>query len=116
MTFTRFRRSKFNAKKTISGGVRYDSKFEATYAEQLEWRKRAGEIVNIERQVKISLNVNGVHICNYIADFLVTLKDGRRQYHECKGFMTKDAAIKMKLVQALKNQIDPGAEWVIVKK
>jgi hypothetical protein len=116
MTFTRFRRSKFNACKTTSGGITYDSKMEAAYADQLEWRKRAGEITKIERQVRIPLIVNGVLICTYIADFRVTLTNGRRQYHEVKGFMTKDAALKMKLVNALKDQIDPGAEWIIVKK
>lgn len=111
-----FVRNKFNARKTTSGGITYDSKAEAKYAEILEWRKRAGEITKIERQVRIPLIVNGTLICTYVADFLVTLKDGRRQYHECKGYMTRDSAIKVKLFKALLGQIDPGAEWILVKR
>ena len=59
------RKNKYNAKKQEFGGRKYDSKFEARYAEDLEWRKKAGEIVDIKPQHKIPIVVNGVFIANY---------------------------------------------------
>jgi hypothetical protein len=113
------RKNKFNAQKQKVGGVMYDSKMEASYAEQLEWRKKAGEITDIKRQHKIEIRVNGHLICNYYVDFLVTLADGTRQYHEVKGFSTDVFRMKWKLCMALKDEIDKDAgfeaEWIMVK-
>ena len=33
----------------------------------------------------------------YIPDFIVMLADGAIQFHECKGFMRDDAAVKLKV-------------------
>jgi hypothetical protein len=109
-------KNKYNAKKQEFGGRKYDSKFEARYAEDLEWRRKAGEIVDIKPQYKIEIKVNGVHIANYYADFRVVLTDGTIQYHECKGFSTDLFRLKWKLVNALKDELlEPGAELIMIK-
>jgi len=38
-------RHKFGAKPTVSDGIRFDSKLEARYYEQIKLRKRAGEVL-----------------------------------------------------------------------
>lgn len=110
-------KNKFNAKKQDFGGRKYDSKFEARYAEDLEWRKQAGEITEIKPQVKIDIKVNGVHICNYYCDFRVVLKDGTVQYHEVKGMELPLWQMKWKLVNVLKDELlEPGAELIVIKQ
>lgn len=108
-------KNKYNAKKQEYGGVKYDSKFEAKYAEDLDWQLQAGELIEVKRQVKIPLKVNGVLITNYYCDFRVVDKHGQVKYIEVKGFETEVYRIKKKLFVATLNEIDPGAEYIIVK-
>ncbi len=110
-------KNKFSAKKQDFGGRKYDSKFEARYAEDLEWRKQAGEIAEIKPQRKIDIKVNGVHICNYYCDFRVVLTDGTIQYHEVKGLELPLWQMKWKLLHALKDELlEPGAELIVIKQ
>lgn len=109
------RKNKYNAKKQEFGGRKYDSKFEARYAEDLEWRKKAGEITEIIPQYKIELKVNGVLVCRYYVDFKIILSDGSVEYHEVKGFETEIYRLKKKLFLALLPEIEPGAEYVVIK-
>ena len=81
----------------------------------MDWRIKAGEVLSYERQVKIDIRVNGVHITNYFIDFVVTMKDGTRVYTEYKGAVTPDWQIKWNLLNALIHEIEPGAELLLVK-
>lgn len=110
------KKNKYNAKKQSFNGVKYDSTLEAKVAEDLEWQLKAGELVEVKRQVKIPIYVNGVLVCSYYIDFVTTDKHGSKKYIEVKGLETELWKLKWKLCQALSNQIDPGAEWVIIKK
>lgn len=107
--------NKFKAVKQEYNGNWFHSKGEAAYCQELDWRIKAGEIKSYERQVKIELNVNGVHICNYYVDFKVINKHGGVEYHEYKGFVTMEWQIKWRLFQALINEIDKGAELIVIK-
>lgn len=107
--------NKFKAKRQDYGGKWYHSKGEAAYAEELDWRLKAGEIQSWERQVKIPLKVNGVLIANYYVDFKVIDKHGGVQYVEYKGFETAEWKMKWNLFTALLPEIDPGAELIVVK-
>lgn len=107
--------NKFNAKRQDYNGKWYHSKGEAAYAAELDWLQKAGEIKSWERQVKIDLKVNGIHITNYFVDFKVITKDGIVQYHEYKGVETPDFIIKWNLLHALIDEIDPGAELILIK-
>lgn len=114
-----FRQIKSNNKYKVVGtnydGKFYHSKGEASYAMELDWRIKAGEVLSYERQVKIDIRVNGVHITNYFIDFVVTMKDGTRVYTEYKGAVTPDWQIKWNLLNALIHEIEPGAELLLVK-
>ena len=100
--FSSFRRKKkYGNKSAEYNGARYDSKFESKVAQELDLRKAAGELVEIQRQVTISLDVNGYHVCNYRIDFIATHVDGMVEYIEAKGFATREWMLKWKLFEAL---------------
>lgn len=77
------------------------SKGEAGYAQELQFRQKAGEVKEIIPQYRISLDVNGYHICNYIVDFKVIMADDTIEMHEYKGFATQLWLFKWKLTEAL---------------
>lgn len=110
------KKNKYNASKIDSGGYRFDSKLEARVFEDLEFARLSGHLIEIRRQVKIPLMVNGVLICNYIIDFVVIDKHGQKKYIEVKGFRTALWEMKWKLCMAMANEICPGAEWEIIKQ
>jgi len=95
------KRNKYNSKTSTYNGRNYHSKLEASYAMELDWRKKAGEIKEIIPQFKLSLDVNGIHIANYFVDFKVILIDGTIEFHEVKGFETDLWLIKWRLSKAL---------------
>jgi len=90
-----------NVKKKIYGGKQYDSMFEASVAQELDLRVKAGEVTNWDRQVRISLEVNGYKVCDYYVDFVAYLSDGTTEYIEAKGFSTPAFKLKWKLFEAL---------------
>lgn len=104
-------KNKFGAIKQTYNGYSYDSKMEAQYAAKLDWRIKAGEVKKWERQHKISIDVNGVHIANYFIDFKVYMSDGTIEYHEVKGVETPVFKIKWRLSQAL----NPDWKFVLIK-
>ena len=86
---------------SIYNGQSFHSKKEVAYAMYLDAEKAEGRITGYKRQVKISLDVNGYHICNYYIDFLVDRFDGITEYVEVNGFLTDVWRIKWKLFEAL---------------
>ena len=97
----KFGTTKYYNKRQEYGGHSYMSKLEADVAWQLDMRIKAGEVKSYDRQVKISLDVKGHHICNYIIDFVVHCTDGTTEYLEAKGFETDVWKMKWKLFEAL---------------
>jgi hypothetical protein len=67
--------NKQHAIKTVVDGMTFASKKEADRYSQLKLLQRNGDIVYLQTQVKFSLNVAGVHICDYIADFVYVDRD-----------------------------------------
>lgn len=101
------------------GGKLYQSGFEASYAKELDKRLKKGEIVKWERQVKLDLKVNGLHITNYYIDFLVYFKDGHREFVECKGMEMDVWKMKWKIFEAIfvdQFMKDPGDKMIVVKQ
>lgn len=94
-------RSKFRNVLTEYAGKHYHSKAEAEYAARLDQLQRAGQIEAWTRQVRFKLDVGGIHIANYWADFLVQMKDGSQELHEVKGLMTEVARMKLALFEGL---------------
>jgi hypothetical protein len=109
------KKNKYGAKKQTYNGVKYDSTFESKVAEDLDWQLKAGELVEIKRQVKIAMHVNGVFITNYYVDFRTVDRHGQVTYVEAKGIETKDFLIKKRLFIALLPEIDNGAEYKMIK-
>lgn len=101
------------AKKSEYKGSIYDSKFEAAYAYELDLRKKAGEILNWERQVNIPLIVNDYIVCTYRIDFIV-YHDGETEYVECKGYPHEVWKLKWKLFEALYTK--PGNKLTIIQQ
>src|ERR1700681_303805 len=87
--------SKFGAKKTIRDGIVFHSKREADRYCDLQLLQRSGIITGLELQVKFSLDVNGVHIANYIADFRYREK-GKVIVEDVKSIATKTPEYRLK--------------------
>lgn len=97
------------------------NKLEAAYADYLEGRKQAGEILWYKFEgIKLRLADN----CFYNPDFAVMLSSGEMEMHECKGFMRDDAAVKIKVaveeypfrfVLVYANPKKYGGGWKIIK-
>lgn len=107
--------ARIRSTRTDYNGMWFQSKLEADYARQLDWRIKAGEVKEWKRQHKIEIKVNGVKICNYFIDFVATMPDGSQQYIEVKGMEQEVWRLKWKLCMALKDEIAPGVEWIVVK-
>ncbi len=97
--------SKYNSKKTVVDGQKFDSKKEARRYQELLLLEKAGEIQNLCRQVKFVLipsqrDENGKVIereCSYKADF--KYEEGMKTVVEdVKGYRTKEYIIKRKLM------------------
>lgn len=114
MTWYQRRGSKYGAKTQQYEGRTYHSKKEAGYAASLDLLKKAGEIQGWEPQVKVSLDVNGRHICNYYCDFKVTMKDGSIELHEVKGFCTEVYRLKRLLLEATVLHDHPEIKYVVI--
>jgi len=99
--YQRKQENKYHSKRTEYGGEIFHSKKEANFAWELDMRKKARDIKDVKRQVKIPLDVNGYHICNYIIDFVVIENDGTETWTECKGFETETWRLKWKLTEAV---------------
>jgi len=94
MTY-RVRYKKYGNKKTEYDGYTYDSKFEASIAEDLDLRLNCNEILHWERQYKVEM-----WACDHTGtpkikkthkiDFRVHELDGSYTLLEAKGFETPD--------------------------
>lgn len=89
---------------------RFDSQAEYARYIELTHLQRARKITNLQRQVDFSIDINGVHICKYRADFvyLEIVAPGTNTHsptfveriEDKKGFLTKDCKLKLKLMEA----------------
>lgn len=99
--YTVRRASKFGNTRKEYNGRTYMSKLEAKYAQDFDLMLKAGELKEVIPQYRLSLDVNGYHIGNYIVDFKLTTKDDEEQLVEIKGFETDVWRMKWKLAEAL---------------
>ncbi len=94
--------SKYHSVRVEYDGHVFDSKLESNRYIDLMLLQRAGEIKDLEMQVKYDLIVNGMKIAAYIADFrYVDCATGATIVEDTKGFRTRDYKIKAKLMQAI---------------
>jgi hypothetical protein len=104
--------SKYHNTPSQYKGRLYHSRFEAEYAMILDDMKNNSEIMDWQPQYVLRLDVNGKHICNYIADFVV-VKAGQdnAEIHETKGYFTPISKLKWRLAQALY----PDYKFVLIR-
>lgn len=96
------RHNKFNAQRTTVDGITFASKREATRYGELRLLERAREIRGLRLQPKLSLDVNGEHVCTYVADFAYVKRgDSRETFEDVKGARTALFILKKKLVKAV---------------
>lgn len=98
--------SKYGNTKTVYNGRKYDSKFEARVAQELDIRCKAGEFVAIEPQYRIKLYVylpdgSKAYIFAYICDFCCEKPDGTFLLVEAKGHVTDTYRTKRKLLDLI---------------
>lgn len=70
------KRNKFGNKLLQTQDGNFASEWEYEYWGQLKLLQRAGEIKNLERQKPYIINVNGIQVAKYIADFVYEDKSG----------------------------------------
>lgn len=95
------RKAKYRNQKTEVGDRVFDSKLEAARFVQLKRMQEAGIICNLQCQVPFAIEVGGVLICKYIADFVYIDTDGRQVVEDAKGVRTREYIIKRKLMKAV---------------
>jgi hypothetical protein len=93
------RPTKYKAVRTEIDGHTFPSKAEAHRYQHLKLLEKAGQITNLSLQPRYALDVNGVHIANYIADFRYWDETGR-VIEDCKGVQTPVYKLKKKLMLA----------------
>lgn len=101
---TPWKANKFKAQPVVDPDYgRFDSKREHQRFHILRMMEKAGHIQGLKRQVPYELNVNGEHICKYIADFTyMDMTEGKGFVTEdCKGFRTPEYKLKAKLFKAI---------------
>ena len=81
------KRPKYGNVITTVDGIRFDSKREARYYEQLKLRQQAGEVIHLPGGTR------------YVLDFLVFLRDGNVDFVDVKGRETKEFRIKKREVE-----------------
>lgn len=105
---------KYKNQKVVVDGITFDSKKEASRYLVLRDLERAGEIKNLQRQVKFVLIPTQREVimdgfkkkegkviereCSYLADFTYTTAKGEKVVEDTKGVKTKEYIIKRKMM------------------
>ncbi|MCP4652598.1 MAG: DUF1064 domain-containing protein [Candidatus Omnitrophica bacterium] len=90
-------RHKFNAKQTIRDGIKFPSKKEARYYDELKMKVEAGIVLFFLRQVPLHLP-GGVTMR---IDFLEFHTDGTAHFVDTKGVITANWRDKKKIAETL---------------
>ena len=96
--------SKYKSVITEVDGIKFDSKKEAEYYGFLKIRVKAKELLDFKRQVRYKLEVNGILITTYVADFVEIRPDQTQRVVDVKSEFTELLPmyrIKKKLMKAI---------------
>ncbi len=80
---------------TVVDGIRFASKKEAARWTQLCLLQKAGQISDLQRQVRIPCIVNGYKVCTYVADFQY-VENGKKVVEDVKSAATITQAFRIK--------------------
>ena len=95
--------TKYHNRRVVIDGLSFDSQGEANYwFGTLKPMERAGEIFDLQRQVRIPLSVNGTAVCAMVVDYRWLDAGGAPHYADFKGApATADWKLKAKLFKAI---------------
>ena len=93
-------KNKYRNIETVVDNIKFASRKEAKRYRGLVLLQQKGEIRGLDLQQAYSIDINGVHICDYIADFAYWLGEARI-LEDTKGMRTPAFAIKAKLMKAV---------------
>ena len=93
--------NKYRAIKTAVGEQVFHSRKEARRYQDLVLLERAGKISCLATQVRFPLDVEGVRIGTFIADFTYDDERGNVVVEDCKGMVTPYYRLKYKLMKAI---------------
>ncbi len=100
-------RSKYRNVRTEIGGITFDSKREARRWQELQLLEKAGEIVDLQRQVAFKLVVGTVNVGVYRADFTYKARLAGVRWplivEDVKGVRTPVYRLKKRLMLACHN-------------
>lgn len=95
-------RLKYRNKPTFVDGRRFASKAEARRYQELLLLERGKEINKLRLQPRYQLDIDGIHITEYRADFVYwDIRKGKEVVEDVKGVLTVDCQIKLRLMLAL---------------
>ena len=98
------KRHKFGAQKATVNGEMLDSRLEGRHYAKLLLLQKAGEVMEIKRQVPFVVTAEPKELSvKYVADFVVTFKDGREEIQDCKGYETREYKRKKRLLKKFLN-------------
>jgi hypothetical protein len=98
------KRPKYRNEKQMVDGIRFDSKREASRYLELKMAEQHGRIRNLKLQYVYPIVIDGVRVCDYVADFRYEeLSDGAWMpvVEDSKGMRTDVYRIKRKLMLAV---------------
>lgn len=110
----RAKKSKYRNTKCKAAGKKFDSVGERNRWFFLSEAQREGKIRNLRCQVEYSLNVNDIHICNYIADFVYQL-DLTKLVQNLTGYKN-GIAMSHDVVEDFKGGYRLPPDWPIKQK
>ncbi len=97
------RRTKYgNRPLRCSQGHMHQSTLEARRCDELHLMQAAGLVRDLRAQEYFRLDVNGIHVCSYIADFVYFDNErGAQVVEDTKGVVTETFRLKAKLMEAV---------------
>lgn len=114
--------NKYGAKKQVAkDGIKRDSKFEASVADELLLRKQAGDILDYDSQFKVEMwaydsSGKPVFKVNHKVDFRVHHCDGSFELYEAKGIETTDYKWRRKFLEYIWLPEHPDHTYTVVKQ
>lgn len=89
------------AQKINTPDGKFDSKAEYERWCDLKLLQLGGKIFNLRRQVAYPIEINGIHVCVWIADYVYTdFQTGKEVAEDLKGISTDVFKLKRKMVEA----------------
>lgn len=122
MTYYQRFGNKYGAKRTTANdGVKRDSKFEASVADELLLRKQAGDIQDYDSQFKVEVwcyRENGLPAfkVSHKIDFRIHHKDGSYELVEAKGVETTDYKWRRRFLEEIWLPDHPDHTYTVVKQ